>query len=211
MATTLFYIHDPMCSWCWGFSSAWQSIREQLPNEIKVETVLGGLAPDSDVPMPEEMKKFLQKTWKNIESVIPGTQFNYDFWSKCKPRRSTYPACRAVIAAREINPELEFDMISAIQKAYYLDVKNPSDTSVLIELAESLGIDKRAFADALKSDAVQQLLEQNIHTFREFSAALGVSGFPSLVLKLDKGFAVIPIDYNNPNVSLEAIHAHLTP
>jgi putative protein-disulfide isomerase len=211
MSATLFFIHDPMCSWCWGFSSAWKSIKEQLPNDIKLQTILGGLAPDSDVPMPVDTRIFLQKTWKNIESVIPGTQFNHDFWSLCEPRRSTYPACRAVIAACAINPELEFEMISAIQKAYYLDAKNPSDTSVLIELAESIGIDKEAFADALKSDAVQQLLEQNIQAFREFSASLGVSGFPSLVMKTDKGFTVIPIDYNDPNVSLAAIHAHLKP
>lgn len=208
MPTTLFYIHDPMCSWCWGFSSAWQSIKKQLPNTIELKTVLGGLAPDSDVPMPEDTKQFLQKTWKNIEHVIPGTHFNYDFWSICEPRRSTYPSCRAVIAAREINPKLEFEMISAIQKAYYSQAKNPSDTAVLIELAEGVGLDKAQFTSALKSVDVQQLLEQNIHAYREFAATVGVSGFPSLVLKTDKGCAAIPIDYNNPNVSLDAIRAY---
>ena len=209
MPATLFYIHDPMCSWCWGFSSAWQVIKEQLSNDIKLETVLGGLAPDSDVPMPEDTKQYLQGIWKNIERAIPGTQFNYDFWSVCEPRRSTYPSCRAVIAAREINPKLESEMISAIQKAYYLQAKNPSDTAVLIELAEGIGIDKTQFSDTLKSDEVQQLLEQNIRAYQKFAATVGVSGFPSLVLKSDKACAVIPIDYNNPNVSLDAIRTYL--
>lgn len=209
MTATLFYIHDPMCSWCWGFSSAWQSIQEQLPKEVRLETILGGLAADSDAPMPEDMQQFLKKTWKNIESVIPGTQFNHDFWSLCKPRRSTYPSCRAVIAAREINPDIELEMISAIQQAYYLEAKNPSDAAVLIELAEAIGLDKTQFAKALESAEVEQSLEQNIHAFRNFAATLGVSGFPSLVLKTDDGFAAIPIDYNNPNVSLNAIHTCL--
>lgn len=209
MTATLFYIHDPMCSWCWGFNAAWQSILKQLPKGVQLETVLGGLAPDSDVPMPEDTQQFLKKTWKNIESVIPGTQFNYDFWSLCKPRRSTYPSCRAVIAAREIDPKLELEMISAIQKAYYLQAKNPSNTAVLIEIAEAVGLDKTQFAKALNSADVEQSLEENIHAFRNFAATVGVSGFPSLVLKTHKGCAAIPIDYNNSAVTLDAIHAHL--
>ncbi len=209
MTATLFYIHDPMCSWCWGFSAVWQSILKQLPKGVQLETVLGGLAPDSDVPMPEVTQQFIKKIWKNIESVIPGTQFNYDFWSLCKPRRSTYPACRAVIAAREIDPKLELEMISAIQRAYYLQAENPSDAAVLIELAEAVGLDKTQFAKALNSADVEQSLEENIHTFRNFGATLGVSGFPSLVLKTHNGCAAIPIDYNNSAVTLDAIHAHL--
>ncbi len=209
MTATLFYIHDPMCSWCWGFNAAWQSVLKQLPKGVHLETVLGGLAPDSDVPMPEVTQQFIKKIWKNIESVIPGTQFNYDFWSLCKPRRSTYPACRAVIAAREIDPKLELEMISAIQRAYYLQAENPSDAAVLIELAEAVGFDKTQFAEALNSADVEQSLEENIHTFRNFGATLGVSGFPSLVLKTHNGCAAIPIDYNNSAVTLDAINAHL--
>jgi putative protein-disulfide isomerase len=209
MTATLFYIHDPMCSWCWGFSAVWQSILKQLPKGVQLETVLGGLAPDSDAPMPEDTQQFLKKTWKHIESVIPGTPFNYDFWSLCKPRRSTYPSCRAVIAARAIDPKRELEMISAIQTAYYLQAKNPSDAAVLIELAEAVGLDKTQFAKALNSADVEQSLEENIHTFRNFGATLGVSGFPSLVLKTHNGCAAIPIDYNNSAVTLDAIHAHL--
>jgi putative protein-disulfide isomerase len=209
MTATLFYIHDPMCSWCWGFSAAWQSILKQLPKGVQLETVLGGLAPDSDAPMPEDTQQFLKKTWKHIESVIPGTPFNYDFWSLCKPRRSTYPSCRAVIAARAIDPKLELEMISAIQTAYYLQAKNPSDAAVLIELAEAVGLDKTQFAKALNSADVEQSLAENIHTFRNFAATVGVSGFPSLVLKTHNGCTAIPIDYNNSAVTLDAIHAHL--
>jgi putative protein-disulfide isomerase len=209
MTTTLFYIHDPMCSWCWGFNAAWQSILKQLPTEVKLKTVLGGLAPDSEVPMPEDTQQFLKKTWKNIESVIPGTYFNYDFWSLCKPRRSTYPSCRAVIAARAIDPKLELEMISAIQRAYYLQAKNPSDTAVLVELAEAIGLDKIQFSKALNSTGVEQSLVENIHAFRNFAATVGVSGFPSLVLKTKKGCSAIPIDYNNSTVTLDAIHSYL--
>lgn len=205
MSTTLFYIHDPMCSWCWGFKPAWKTIKASLPEFVELKTVLGGLAPDSDEPMPEATKLYVQQNWQNIESAIPGTQFNYNFWTACQPRRSTYPSCRAVIAACELNSALEFEMIEAIQKAYYLQAKNPSDTSTLIELAGDIGLDNVQFEKALKSDQVQQLLEQNLQTYQQLAINVGVSGFPSLALKTDSQFVAIPIDYNDASVSLDAI------
>jgi len=49
---TLYYIHDPMCSWCWAFKSTWHKVLKELPSHINVYYLLGGLAPDSDLPMP---------------------------------------------------------------------------------------------------------------------------------------------------------------
>ena len=46
-----------------------------------------------------------KSNWKRIQEVIPGTKFNYDFWTLCEPKRSTYPSCRAVICAKNQNPD----------------------------------------------------------------------------------------------------------
>ena len=119
----LIYVHDPMCSWCWGLRPVFQRLIDQLPSQIRVSYLLGGLAADSDAPMAEEMQHQLQDTWHRIQQRIPNTEFNYDFWTRCQPRRSTYPACRAVIAARRIDVELEKSMVLAIQRAYYLQAK----------------------------------------------------------------------------------------
>jgi len=42
--------------------------------------LLGGLAPDSDQPMAEEMREYIQNTWQKIQQRIPGTEFNLNFW-----------------------------------------------------------------------------------------------------------------------------------
>jgi len=51
--TVLYYIHDPMCSWCWAFRPVWGEVQRRLPETVSVTYLLGGLAPDSDAPMPE--------------------------------------------------------------------------------------------------------------------------------------------------------------
>ena len=139
MASILHYVHDPMCSWCWGFKPTFDSLTKQLPASVSINRVLGGLAPDSDEPMPAAMQHMLQQTWQQITIAIPGTRFNFDFWTLNQPRRSTYPACRAILAAKKQNIDLELPMIEAIQRAYYLDAKNPSDTDILVSLAADVG------------------------------------------------------------------------
>ena len=57
---TLYYILDPMCSWCYAFAPTWKKLLQNLPSHIQVEYIHGGLAPHSDAPMPQEMQDKLQ-------------------------------------------------------------------------------------------------------------------------------------------------------
>ncbi|MEB8431238.1 DsbA family protein [Cocleimonas sp. KMM 6892] len=198
----LYYVHDPMCSWCWGFSPTWSKIRTQLPDNIEVKYLLGGLAPDSDEPMPEQMQEAIAGYWKRIQQHIPGTKFNFDFWQECEPRRSTYPSCRAVIAARKQKPEIERKMIDAIQKAYYLKAKNPSNDETLIDIAESLGLDKEAFSADLNSAETQQQLEEEM----TFARQIGAQGFPSMMLEIEGRYEYLPLDYNDSSKTLELLN-----
>ena len=200
-STTLFYIHDPMCSWCWGFSHTWNKVKNSLPSEINVQYVLGGLAPDSSEVMPNEMREYIQMNWHKIEQKIPGVSFNYTFWDSCTPKRSTYPACRAVIAVKNQNSDLEQTMVKLIQQAYYLDAKNPSEDDVLISLAKTLDLDIKQFTQDLNSEPTQQLLSNDIALMQ----SMGVSSFPSLVLQTTNRIKSITIDYNNPKLILNQI------
>ena len=201
MTPILYYIHDPMCSWCWGFRPSLMRLLADLPGHVQTRRLLGGLAPDNDEPMPQEMKEWLQRTWRKIAERIPGTEFNHDFWTSCAPRRSTYPACRAVIAVRRQDPELDAVMTFAIQRAYYLEARNPSDRETLIELALEIGADADAFAECLDVPETQAQLDQEIRLIRQMDAWQ----FPSLVLDLEGRRWRIPIDYLNPRAMLEAV------
>ena len=197
----LYYVHDPMCSWCWGFRQVWQELQEQLNDNFTIKYVLGGLAPDSDLPMPLAMQTAISNTWRNIQQEIPGTEFNYNFWSECRPRRSTYPACRAIIACRMQNPELELEMLLAIQQAYYLHAKNPSDKDVLTQLASDIGLNVEVFEKDIESETCQKLLFDELQEARR----LYVHSFPSLVLSCNNVECAITIDYNNRYLMFQSI------
>ncbi len=201
MNKRLIYAHDPMCSWCWGFAETWQRLTEQLADGLPITRLLGGLAPDSDEPMPESMQSMLQQTWQHIEQVIPGKHFNFDFWTKCKPRRSTYPACRAVLAAREQGDEYDGLMTNRIQQAYYQQARNPSDNITLIELAADIGLDADRFAVQLTAGTTHQNLLDEISTTR----SMGINGFPSVVVEEGNELRHISTHYTDVEAMLRQI------
>ena len=203
MKTTLIYVHDPMCSWCWGFTDVYEQLLEQLPAEIESRRLLGGLAPDSDVPMPESMQAMLQQTWRRIETMIPGKQFNFEFWNQCQPRRSTYPACRAVIAAREQGEQYDPIITRAIQLAYYQQARNPSDNETLVELASEIGLDADRFGSRLLDAKTHQQLLDEINSAR----SIGIEGFPSLTLERGGRHYPVLINYTSVDQILNQINS----
>lgn len=196
--TTLYYVLDPMCSWCYGFAPTWQKVLENLGDDIKVVYVHGGLAPHSDEPMSQEMQNMLQGVWKQIHTEL-GTEFNFDFWTKCKPRRSTYLACQASIAARVQGKE--YEMIKAIQEQYYLNASNPSDQNTLEVAAKNIGLDIDKFKTDLESKEIIALFEEDLNKRRK----LKMNSFPSLVLKYKNNYFPIQVDYKNHSKILEKI------
>lgn len=198
----LYYIHDPMCSWCWGYRPVWEQLQHLLPDAICVKYVLGGLAPDNERPMPVDLQNTIQGYWRKINAEL-GTEFNFNFWRDCKPRRSTYPACRAVIAAA--NQSAEMEMIEAIQRAYYLRAMNPSDVSTLISLAEEIGLESNLFKKDLHAAKTESELQRQI----EFVRNAPVRGFPSLVLQHDHRTVPIGINYHDAQETLSLIIQNL--
>ena len=173
----LIYVADPMCSWCWGFSTILNEIYDAI-GDAPVQYVMGGLAPDSDEKMPEETRAYIQDQWRKVTAET-GATFNWDFWEKCTPRRSTYPSCRAVIAASRQNKTHE--MFEAIQTAYYREAKNPSDLHVLSSLAFDLGLDR----DQFDADIIADSVEADLQTGFDLRRSMHPNSFPSLILTTD--------------------------
>lgn len=190
-----------MCSWCWALRPQWQRLLQQLPHNIHVVKLLGGLAPDTKEPMAGEMREHLQATWRRIEQMVPGTHFNYAFWTSTTPRRATWPACRAVIAARTQGEGWDEKMLEAIQIAYYEQARNPSDNATLIALAAEIGLDVDAFTRELAAPSTQTLLQQEMTQAK----ALGVDSYPSLVLAINHSLWPVSIDYRSADNMLETI------
>ena len=187
-----------MCSWCWAFRPVLLQLRDKLPGDITWQNVLGGLAPDNDEPMPVQTREMVQGHWRKIQTML-GIEFNFDFWTQCQPRRDTYKASRAVVAASW--QQAEEAMIAAIQEAYYLRAMNPSEPDTLTELAAELGLDQSRFA----SDFGAAKTETEFRRQLQLRAELYVRSFPSLVLEHNSRRSLVKHDYHDYHVPLTQI------
>jgi putative protein-disulfide isomerase len=198
MKKRLYYIYDPMCSWCYAFASAFDVLKQHLDDSYEIIYIPGGLAPHNDEVMPQAMQKNIQTIWRDIEQRTQ-TPFNHDFWTQCTPKRSTYLACQATLAAKQQHKEEA--MIHAIQEAYYLKALNPSEKSTLTALASQLHLDVTKFTYDLTSQETVALFEEALDKRRK----MGVSSFPTLLLQYKKELYPIPIHYNEPKKMLAHI------
>ncbi|WP_394808063.1 DsbA family protein [Nitrosomonas sp.] len=187
----LFYIHDPMCSWCYAFGQSWSALQQDLPRDMEIVYLVGGLAPDTTELMPLAPQKMVQQAWQRIEQTVPGVHFNWDFWSRNTPIRATYPACRAVLAAKKQRTEAEPEMIRAIQTAYYQQAKNPSLPETLQACAREIGLNEEVFIEDLTSPAIESELQHQIQLAR----SMDVYSYPSLRLVHNSTVFPIAIDY----------------
>ncbi|RQW65200.1 DsbA family protein [Vibrio viridaestus] len=163
-----------MCAWCFAFQPELEQFLEQHPT-AEVDWIMGGLAPDNDAPMDDNLKQTISSYWHQIEKVSNVT-FNHRYWELNTPYRSTYQACRAVISAEDMAASSSEKMVKAIQSAYYLEAKNPSLNQTLIDCAKSLDLSESEFAIKLKSKEIEQQLQDHLN----LAGHLQVSGFPAL-------------------------------
>ena len=198
MSIKLLYVVDPMCSWCYGFKQALDEVLPELHPNVQPELVMGGLAPDSDEPMDGETRGYVQKAWHAVADQT-GATFNHDFWTACEPRRSTYPACRAVIVAREV--DLAWEMLAAIQRAYYQEARNPSDEDTLVALAEELGVDGDAFRGRFRDPEIEDALQAHLRLRTQLRA----TSFPSIAMSQGRKPKLIAAGCLKPEELREAL------
>lgn len=92
-------------------------------------------------------------------------------------------------------------MIDAIQRAYYLEARNPSDTDTLTALAQQLGLDGPGFVALLDSAETRAMLDDELTAAR----SMGANSFPSLRLRIAEAYWPVPVDYQRADSMLGTI------
>lgn len=186
---TLIYIGDPMCSWCYGFSPELDKVLKEFPN-APFEMVMGGLRPDGRETIGE-LKEFLKEHWLEVKKAS-GQEFNFSIFDKEDLYYNTEPACRAVLVVKDLKKEKMYDFFKAVQRSFYFDNADPSSEDTYISLAKSFGIDEKKFTEMFRSPNGKQT------SYKDFELAqlMGVTGFPSLIAKINGRYYQISSGYS---------------
>jgi putative protein-disulfide isomerase len=205
--TSLIYIADPMCSWCYGFGPELSTLMQGLP-ELPVTVIVGGLRPYNTQPMDEELKTTLLSHWHKV-SEKTGLPFNDDALTREGFIYNTEPACRAVVAARKLAPAATLAVLQAIQHAFYASGMDVTRTDVLSEIGSSVLTNHGFPTDAAAFEAVLTSEETIMATHDDFALTQkwGVNGFPTLVLERDGRLDLIASGYVEMPLLVEHMQA----
>jgi putative protein-disulfide isomerase len=190
MRARLLYVMDPMCSWCWGFAPVLESLAEQAAAVgVGLHLVLGGLRREGVAVDAAARVRYLGY-WQAVNAST-GQLFNFNAGLPEGLVYDTEPACRALVTARSLAPELTWPLAQLIQRAFYTEGVDVTRASVLVELAERAGIARSDFAEAFDSAA------QRAATAADFDWAqgLGIAGFPTLLAERNGQLALLTNGY----------------
>jgi putative protein-disulfide isomerase len=193
MHARLLYVMDPMCSWCWGFAPVAEALVEQARAAgLPLHLVVGGLRTGSGASLEPSTRRYILEHWQAVQNTT-GQSFKFDGALPDGFVYDTEPACRAIVAARSLAPDIAWKLVKHIQQAFYLEGRDVTQASVLAELAETAGLPRIEFADAFDS------AEQRAATASDFSWVqdLGIAGFPTMLAERNGQLALLTNGYQS--------------
>ena len=172
----VWYIADPMCSWCWGFSPVIETIRHDYGERLTIKLVVGGLRAGTTEPLTHGKRAEILQHWHNVQRMT-GQPFTFEGALPAGFIYDTEPACRAVVSAMLIDSSYTFALLAAIQHAFYVEQADVTESKVLIQLATEVGISAEPFSQVFASEAAKQTTQDH---FRQ-AIQWGVRGFPTVI------------------------------
>ncbi|OIR08060.1 DSBA-like thioredoxin domain protein [mine drainage metagenome] len=172
----LVYFADPMCSWCWGFSPVIEAIQQRYGPALPIRLIVGGLRPWTTAPITAHERADIRQHWEHVRDAS-GQPFDFTFFDRAGFVYDTEPASRAIVVLRRRGRETGLAALRRIQRAFYAENRDVTDTGTLTALAVELGMEAKAFRNDFESEAAAA------ETRADFAIAqsAGVRGFPTLI------------------------------
>ncbi|WPC06804.1 DsbA family protein [Pseudomonas benzenivorans] len=190
MSARLLYVMDPMCSWCWGFAPVLESLAEQAAAAgVPLQLVVGGLRRERIAVDAVARVRYLGY-WQAVNAST-GQLFDFERGLPEGLVYDTEPACRALVTARQLDPESTWPLAKLIQQAFYTEGVDVTQAPQLLRLAEQAGIPRIEFAEAFDSPAMRAATAADFTWVQD----LGIAGFPTLLAERDGQLALLTNGY----------------
>ncbi|MFW9877105.1 MAG: DsbA family protein [Candidatus Thorarchaeota archaeon] len=167
---------DYICPFCYiGYHRIEQLKKEYnldvewRPFEIHPETPKGGSL-TKELPFPKE---YIEMAFANVKRLADEDGLKLNFAEKLPNSRL---ALYISEFARKKGKFEEFHKL--VLEAYWLEGKDIGDKSLLLEIAESVGLNKSDIEDYLNTDEPLKAVQQSLKELRSY----GINGVPSFII-----------------------------
>lgn len=177
----IYYITDPMCGWCFGFTPVMMKLQTEHAAQYEIEVVSGGMITGENVgPMREQKRKYISTAYHRVEELC-GVKFGKAYINGALQNPATTENSETPTAALEVLREgrrqQSLEIFHAIQNTLFADGRDPSDVISYLDVAEKFGVDSLRFTQAMSDTVYHQRAQQQF----ELSSRWGITGFPAVV------------------------------
>jgi putative protein-disulfide isomerase len=203
----LTYAFDAYCGWCYGFSPALQEFAAANTDRIALRVLSGGLftgpraLPIAAYPhIPAANARIARLTGVTFGAAYEDVLADGSFVM------NSTDAAAALVALRSRPGADTLAAAAALQRAWYRDGRDLSDTRTHRDIATELGLDADAVAAAFTDEATRTEVEADFREVRR----LGVDGYPTLLLHTATGTHRLGGPVSSAQALAEALDQHLT-
>lgn len=194
--TTLHYIYDPLCGWCYGVAPLVTAARMQLP---VIAHAGGMMAYQNRKAVTASLRNFVIPHDQKI-AQLTGQPFGMAYFAGLLRDSDAVfdsePPITAILAAEKLTNK-GLDLLALIQTAHYVEGQRIADPTVLAKLAVKVGINREIFDYEYQNQSGANT-QAHIQESRALLEHVGAQGFPTFVLEKDGVFKVInPAPYFN--------------
>lgn len=185
----IIYVGDPMCSWCYGIAPELQKLQKHYEGTIDIEVVAGGLRPYNTETMVD-LADFLKEHWEDVERAS-GQPFKTEILSEKDYVYDTEPSCRALVAVRQMKPEVTLDFFRLIQEDFYFENEYLFEAEAFRPAVEEVGLDFETFKQRFESDQLKLDVKKDFYK----ASQLGVRSFPTILLQANGKTSIVANGY----------------
>jgi putative protein-disulfide isomerase len=188
MPSTVTYLFDPLCGWCYGASPVIQQLGEQA--NIQLELAPSGLFAGGGRTLDAA---FADYAWSNDQRIakLTGQRFTEDYRQKVLGRLgSRFDSAAATLALTAVSlsqPHRELATLKVLQEARYVQGLDTCDVSVVGTLLRDLGLTAAADRFAAGDTELLAANTARIEKARGLMQTFGAQGVPALMVTDGRG------------------------
>jgi putative protein-disulfide isomerase len=181
--TSITYLFDPLCGWCYAAAPALG--RLQGTPGVRITLAPSGLfAGQGARPMDAQFAAYAWSNDQRIEQLTgqPFTQAYRDNILGAEGGRfDSGPATLALTAVAQTAPGRELEALHALQRARYVDGRDTADAAVLADVLTALGLADAAALARAPDVALHRAMAERVANAQALLRAVGARGVPQLV------------------------------
>jgi predicted DsbA family dithiol-disulfide isomerase len=183
------FVSDVACPWCAIGLASLERALQKLDGEVAVEMrfqpfeLNPRMGPEGQDVTEHIQQKYgatpEQQAQNRAAMADRGAAVGFTFRKEGRGRIwNTFDAHRLLAWAGELGAQQQRDLKMALLEAYHGQARNPSDRAVLVEVAESVGLDRQEAEAILAGDRYADEVREAERHFQQ----LGIQAVPSVIV-----------------------------